>query len=287
MPRTTFGKQPYGSRRSEPSFTFGASTRDVAQKVWISQEHTALATAGTQSPGAVYTLPASVGGKQPDGRKPDPPVWIFGTAAARMQPSRVTANEPGPAAYHVRSAIGQKVALSRVRSEPQFTFASKARPPIDPGVTSPGPAGYTLKSTLGKQDESKMLSGSSFSITSKPKPAEEQAAPRSPGPHAAYTLPQSIGKQPDSKKARAATPGFGSSTRDVRAKVYLTYEHEKSFYGTQSTNKWYTLPSGLGKQVSSKLDTRPRSAFSRASRWAHHEAELKRNTVPGPGSYDY
>ena len=130
--------------------------------------------------------------------------------------------------------------------------------------------------------------------------------------YAKYQLPQAFGPQPDSKKSRAATPGFGASTRDQRSKVFISLEHGKDAYGTQSTNKWYNLPSAVGKQVrhlprspcdlptrmyltsqlfgkqvSSRMDTRPRSAFSRSSRWAAYEAELRRNTVPGPGSYDF
>ena len=78
--RTGFGAQPMSTRKSAPSYGFGAASRSTAQKVFVSQEHTALATAGMHSPGpAVYLLPPSVGGKQPDGRRADPPSWGFGT----------------------------------------------------------------------------------------------------------------------------------------------------------------------------------------------------------------
>ena len=40
--RRTFGDQP--SKKSYPSFSFGTSSREQAGKVFVSQEHTALAT---------------------------------------------------------------------------------------------------------------------------------------------------------------------------------------------------------------------------------------------------
>ena len=43
----------------------------------------------------------------------------------------------------------------------------------------------------------------------------------------------------------------------------------------------------IGRQSDSKKTTGPKSVFSRASRFAKYEAELKRNSVPGPGTYDY
>ena len=44
--RTSFGPQPLGGRTSAPSYGFGAASRATSQKVFVSQEHTALATAG-------------------------------------------------------------------------------------------------------------------------------------------------------------------------------------------------------------------------------------------------
>ena len=45
----------------------------------------------------------------------------------------------------------------------------------------------------------------------------------------------------------------------------------------------------MGVQVASKIHgqnaTSPRMSFSRYSRWADHERELRCNTVPGPGYY--
>ncbi len=49
--KSSFGPQALGARRTAPAFGFGTATRDQVGKVFVSQEHTALATAGTHSPG--------------------------------------------------------------------------------------------------------------------------------------------------------------------------------------------------------------------------------------------
>ena len=54
--RTTFGSQSSSRRRSAPSFGFGSGTREMQEKVFVSQEHAALSSGGVRSPGpAVYT----------------------------------------------------------------------------------------------------------------------------------------------------------------------------------------------------------------------------------------
>ena len=98
--RSSFGDQPLGSRKSAPAFGFGSSSRDVAQKCFVSQEHTIKSHAGRGSPGpAVYLLPPSVGGKQPNGRMADPPSWGFGSAS-RFRSIKSAPMSPAPG--HVR-----------------------------------------------------------------------------------------------------------------------------------------------------------------------------------------
>jgi len=303
--RTTFGDQPLSVKASAPCFGFGSSSREVAQKVFVSQEHTALATAGKQSPGpAKYTLPASVGGKQPDGRKGDPPVWSFGTAqrfrsgTAPEKPDGRYGNNPGPAHYAVPPAsVGPQV-LGRFKSEPLMGFGTAERKHVRKvfvsqqhnitdmyGMASPGPATYGLPSTLGKQELSTEKSPPVWVFGSGAR-TNDKAGLASPGP-AVYTLPQSVGPQPDSRKCRAATPGFGASTRDIRAKIYLGPDHEKGSHGrlTPGPAAPYNLCASVGKQVHSKTREAPYAAFSKASRWATYERELRKNSTPGPGAY--
>ena len=88
-------------------------------------------------------------------------------------------------------------------------------------------------------------------------------------------------------KPRAATPGFGASTRDIRAGIYLGPEHEKGAHGKLSPGPFapYNLVAAVGRQVHSKTASAPGVAFSKASRWATYEKEIKSNSTPGPGAY--
>jgi len=296
MPRSTFGKQPNSRRLTAPAYGFGASTREVSNKVFVSQEHTALAMAGTTSLGpATYTLHPSIGGKQPDGRKRDPPTWKFGTGPARMVGSRDIDLRPE---YMFQPSIGPHQRLSRVKSEPVFGFGTGTRDgarkiflsqqhqKLDMyGMASPGPAAYDHQALVGgKQPIGRFDNQPVYSLASRARPPDK--VDDGPGP-AEYRQVASVGQsQPNSKIERAATPKFGTSTREQRAKLHITSEHEKGLHGTQSAARWYDLHGSLGRQVSSKSDTRPRTAFARASRFASHDAELKRNSVPGPGAYD-
>jgi len=304
--RSTFGDQPVSYRKSAPSYGFGAATRDTAQKCFVSQEHTIKSHAGRSSPGpAVYLLPPSVGGKQPDGRKADPPVWGFGTAqrfrpkSAPVKPDGHRGNTPGPGAYSTPPAsVGPQV-LGRHTTEPQMGFGTAERKNVRKvwisqehmkldmhGMDSPGPAvGYQIPSTMGKQVHSTAESPAAWVFGSAAR-AKDQPGRESPGP-ASVTLPQSVGPQPDSRKPRAATPGFGASTRDMRAALYLGPGHEKGAHGKLSPGPFapYTLVESVGRQVHSKTGTQPSAAFGKASRWASYERELKKNSTPGPGAY--
>jgi len=248
---------------------------------------------------AAYKLPPSVGGKQPDGRKADPPVWKFGTARARLLSNPPSFEGDRRPDYGPQPVLGPGQTLSRVRSEPAFGFGSAGRATAKKvfissshqrldlyGMESPGPAHYASQSTIGRRGAlARMANPPEYSLASRSRAPD--SVNLSPGPHAAYKLPASIGQaQPNSTIARAATPTFGTGTRAQRSKLYMSAEFEKGGHGMHSPARWYDLGGSIGKQVSSKNDTRPRTAFTRRSRWAEHENELKRNSVPGPGAYN-
>jgi len=295
--RSTFGDQPLGRRKTAPAFSFGSSSREQASKVFVSQEHTALATAGMHSPGpAVYLLPSSVGGKQPDGRRADPPAWAFGSANRFRQLGKNN-KLPGPDHYKEPPAsVGPQV-LGRFRTEPLMGFGTAERKHVRKvfissahqktdfhGLDSPGPAMYGLKPAIGPQWESKIASAPEYSIGGTSR-AQANGGGLSPGP--AYTMPQSIGPQPDSKKSRSPTPAFGTSTREHRTKIYLGPDHEIGSYGKLSPGPAapYTVPASVGTQVLSNMREAPRPSFSKANRWASYEREQRKNTTPGPGAY--
>jgi len=301
---STFGNQHLGGKESAPSYGFGTNSRDKQAAVFISQEHMALACAGKCSPGpASYSLPQAVG-PQPDSKKARAATPGFGTGL-RFRPRPKTANSdghagnnPGPGHYAMPPAsVGPQV-LGRFRSEPLRGFGTAERKHVKKvwisqahqrtdmhGMGSPGPATYALKSTMGKQDESVIPSPAAW-VFGSAKRTDVEPGKHSPGP-AAYSLPQSVGPQPDSKKPRAATPGFGASTRDIRAMIYLGEEQGKSDCGKQSPGPAanYHLVQAVGKQVLSQTRESPYPTFSKASRWASYEREMRKNTTPGPGAY--
>jgi len=284
------------TKKSSPSYGFGTSSREVAKKVFVSQQHTILATAGLHSPGpASCTLPNSVGEKQPNSRKQDPPSWGFGTAN-RFRPMSAPAN-PAPG-HHGRpqSAHGVQVD-SKFKSQPLFGFGTATRKHTskvflsaehnkieDHGRASPGPATYILKAAIGPHLESQMASEPAWQFGGSAR-ARADVGRESPGP--VYVLPQSVGPQPDSRKPRAATPGFGAATREKQGKVFLGPDHEKAAHGRQSPGPaaQYQTASSLGQQLHSKDRQAPSSSFSKASRFASWEQEKKKNSVPGPGAY--
>jgi hypothetical protein len=68
-----------------------------------------------------------VGGKQPDGRKKDPPVWGFGTASRFRSMSNPQV--PGPNAYSLQHVGGAGAVQHQggMRTEPQYGFGSAER----------------------------------------------------------------------------------------------------------------------------------------------------------------
>ena len=228
---STFGYNPQSSRRTAPAFGFGACSREQAGKVFVSQEHTALATAGTQSPGpAQYLLPPSVGGKQPDGRKADPPSWAIGKDE-RFRYEKKGHATPGPGNYKTPPAsVGPQV-IGRYKTEPLAGFGTAERKHVRKvfisqshqktdmhGMDGPGPI-YNLKSTLGRQPDSAMRNPPQWGFTTAGRNSASALALAHGTPGPAYHLPASVGPQVDSTKPGAPTPGFGASTRDTRAKL--------------------------------------------------------------------
>eukprot|EP00322_Chrysochromulina_rotalis_P002286 CAMPEP_0115837084 /NCGR_PEP_ID=MMETSP0287-20121206/5039_1 /TAXON_ID=412157 /ORGANISM="Chrysochromulina rotalis, Strain UIO044" /LENGTH=311 /DNA_ID=CAMNT_0003290585 /DNA_START=17 /DNA_END=952 /DNA_ORIENTATION=+ len=301
---STFGQQSLGGKASAPSFGFGSNSRDKQNNVFISQEHMAIQCAGKNSPGpAMYTQPQSVG-PQPNSRYRRAPTPGFGTAERfRKRPDAMKTdgrfgNNPGPGAYASPPAsVGPQV-LGRFKSEPLRGFGTAERKHVKKvwisqshmktdmhGMHSPGPATYALKSTMGKQDESVIPSPPTWVFSSAAR-TEVEPGKHSPGP-AAYTLQQSVGPQLDSRKPSAGTPGFGASTRDIRAKIYIGEAQGKSDFGKQSPGPAapYQLVQSVGKQVLSQTREAPAAAFSKHSRWADYEREQRKNAVPGPGAY--
>lgn len=189
---------------------------------------------------------------------------------------------------------------SRKSTAPMYGFGSSDRSNMNKvfvtsehakamyGKESPGPV-YDTKSSLGKQESSKNNSSPLFSFGT----ADRFAKPAGtvptktavPGP-GTYGQPSSIGKQGDSTKQTAEQAGFGSSTRAMKEKVFLSEEHAKTNFGECSPGPAvYNMKNACGKQADSKRETAASWVFSSEERFKYDFVE-RAAKVPGAGQYN-
>ena len=93
-----------------------------------------------------------------------------------------------------------------------------------------------------------------------------------------------VGPQVEATKATRPTVGFGTSTRDHAAKVFLGNEQAKVFYGMESPGPAALGPGafgGTGRMVDSKKQTAAKFSFGTGARGGYGQ-----NQNPGPGAYD-
>lgn len=312
--RSTFGTE---HKRIGPrgeiagiAYNFGkGSSREQARQASISKERQ-IEFHGRES-STFYKLPPSVGAKQPDGQKLDPPIWKFGTVPRDPRYNSGTAGgaepQPGPESYEVRSAIGTAHPLTTVKSEPVFSFGkgssreqarnasvTKERHSEFHGRHSPGPAQYRKESfTGGKLVLSRMATQPVYSMGGRTEFGLDTRGKDTPDKF--YPTPGALGKQPESRYRQEPRAKIATVTRENSDKVFTGHELDVAKYGEEfgtfgkdspGPTADYRTPGAFGKQVSSRYATRPRSAFLRSDRWHDYHRELKRNTVPGPGYYD-
>ena len=167
-------------------------------------------------------------------------------------------HSPGPgASYVLKSVVGASQPDGRHANAPAYSFAGSTRAPVEPGSSSPGPK-YTVPSAIGAQPVGRVKRrvagmGSKHSLISAPR----------------YSM--------------------AASSREVRALIFMGQQYEASAppnVPTPGPAANYHTAIGLGeREPETKRRTSPRVAFSKANRWAAHERELQRNSVPGPGAY--
>ena len=296
--RTMFGPQTLSHRQSGPSFGFGASTREVRAKIFISQAHNATES-GSASPGPLAYGLGSMCGKQVDGRKKSQPRWMFGTAERFKFDKRHAS--PGPGAYGVTASVGAQVS-SAIQSAPSFGFGSAERRHVEKvylseehqkslhGCDSPGPlAAYRLADSVGRQESSRKANHPTYTFGGggRFRNESESRAAKLPGP-GTYELLASVGPQVASNRASSPMPGFGASTRQTQDKLYISPEHEKMHFGKLSPGPQsgtYTMPPTVGKQFLSRNKSMPSWGFSTATRFASDKKGLRGSDTPGPGAY--
>ena len=117
---SAFGKQGNSSRTTFPIYGFGSVDRGMAQKVFISPQHSA-SKYGQQSPGpaAMYSKPGGMAG----------PKFGFGTDDRFNRLARQlgdAAEQPGPGAYEGGSVFGANMS-SRLESTSRYGFGTSNR----------------------------------------------------------------------------------------------------------------------------------------------------------------
>jgi len=276
--------QGLGVRRTAPSFGFGASTRDDANKVFVSQQHTMTIRYGLLSPGPQtdsYTLPAAIGGRQP--AKPNKPSWKFGNGNRMLNCGKLT-QKPG---YDHRKYdyLGSSIPDGAIPNAPSVTFGASTREianqvyvsekhtlSIRAGTQSPGPVYILPASVGGKQACARYRSQPSAKLIGKARAKDE---PGLDTPAAIYNLPETFGYQPSRKHRSEPSFSFASKARPpVEAGI--------SSPGPAAP---YKLPSAIEKQPRAGKRSAPGVAFTQRSRWADLEREQRKNSVPGPGYY--
>ena len=91
-----------------------------------------------------------------------------------------------------------------------------------------------------------------------------------------------FGVQPLSHRRSGPAFGMGSSTRDTRAKVFISQQHSKSTAGASpGPGAGYALNGSVGRQALSRRKSAPSSVFGTANRFTHET----RASSPGPGAY--
>lgn len=218
-----YSAQSLAAKARAPAYGFGSATREQAGKVTGQPER----LLGSISPGpAKYHLHASIGGKQPDGRKPDPPVWGFNHAGRFLYGYGKPDKRPGPDEYKMPDSVGGKQPDGRMADPPVWGFGTATReqagkvtgqPERLLGSISPGPCKYVLPPSVGgQQPDGRRANPPSWSIPSRAR------APVDPGldtPGPVYTIQPVIGPQPDGRFENAPRFGFGTASREDAGKV--------------------------------------------------------------------
>ena len=288
--KSMLGAQVSSARMSAPAYGFGSSTRDQAEKIFMSREHSKLASKSISPGPAGYTMRSTVG-PQVDGAILSQPMWAFGSDK-RFNGEIPKDKVPGPGSYDSRSALGAQVSAN-YHSQPAFGLGSSTRDgvrkvyisekhssSIFTGATSPGPATYSLNAAVGKQAGSTKANQPNWVFGSNKRFLDPTllTSAKLPGPDA-YTAHSGLGPQVASPKRSSPLPGFGSSTRDHQSKLFLSPGHEKTNYGKQSPGPCTYLPPINARRAAG-------GSFGTCDRWYTAKIALRVADTPSPCHYN-
>lgn len=134
--RSSLGPQITG-QDSSPTYSMGTSTRDKVHKVYISEEHSNSALAGSTTKTVPYYDTGTAVGKQNSSLKANQPQWVFGSNGRFKDPDLLrSAKIPAPDAYGAPSGLGPQVEGTK-RSAPLAGFGTSTRQHAEKIFTSP------------------------------------------------------------------------------------------------------------------------------------------------------
>ena len=294
--RSSFGSQPLSVHPSASSFGFGSSSRGAFVRQYLSPEH-AQAMGGDNSPGAIYNMLSSIS-KQPLSNNSTSAKFSFGTAERigkkGNKADRKGMMKPGPGAYKMPFSIAAQIVSTKksaatpsfgssTRDNQQKLFLTTDHEKIHYGRHSPGPSIYQATSCFGIQQNARNRSSPMWrmSKSSRFEYDYEKRASKLPGA-GQYVAGSSVGKMVVSQKKTMPKFSFGRGTRDAKAKLFTSADHEKSQYGKHSPGPTTSVTdSSMGRQILSRRSSHNAWSFGSAVRKTFKESE-----VPGPGAYD-
>ena len=183
---TSVGKQANSKRATLPYYSFGSSTRDDANKVFISREHAKITGGAKLHEGPKYEISAVTGslgtqaasygptGFQRHIKNGTQPSWAMGKAERFGKSSTGSSVAPGPGAYTTATAVSKQV-ISTKPSLPLYGFGSSTRDhqekvfispehsAVTGGGEAPGPGTYPMGPMTGaKVASSRQVTGKSW-----------------------------------------------------------------------------------------------------------------------------
>ena len=152
----SFGGQVQSKYASSSKPGFGSAEREHVRKVYISEDHQ-KALFGVSSPGPQKYYASTQIGKGREGREPNAPGFVFGSANRfRYEHVKRASASPGPGAYALGASVGKQL-VSTKHSAPSPGFGTSTRAEqaklhiskehaktASAGSASPGPMAYSL-----------------------------------------------------------------------------------------------------------------------------------------------
>lgn len=316
--RSQLGPQVNSRRASAPNYGFGSSTREHRAKVFVSQEHAALAgDSCSPGPHAPYKIVPAVG-PQVNGAIASAPLFSFGASTREVANLVFISQEhaelqaapysPGPV-YEYRPSIGPQV-KGGVETAPIYGFGSGTREhrekvyisqehnkQADYGRGSPGPhAPYQLKSSMGGQlltaGPSPYAAGGGKGVRNATQPSWAMTKADRFGkdasawvPGAKYDILPAVGPQVSGALVSAPKYSISKCNRDQVAKVFITREHSEITNSTDTPGPaGYKIKSLTGNPiVAGHQRTGARWGFGSGKRFTDELKHQQGN--PGPGNY--